>query len=385
MWVKKRHTFYIFMVKRIVWGILKIKYNFKYTKCKEKGPFLIIGNHSIAHDPFLYAWLFKGSIYFMTTDELYRMGLLSKWIKHALAPIPKSKSLRDTSAIKLCFEVAKANKNIAIYPEGATTYSGELCTIDPSIVKLAKKIKYKIAIVNVEGGFQSRPKFGTGASRRGKLKSYVKKIITIEELEALSNDELFDIIKENIKVPLVEGVNYKSKARAHYLETTLYYCDKCDSFNTTHSHIHDFYCKKCGVKYNVAKDLKLFMGEEETSISYLFKKQEEKINSLSLEDISNLVYEDNATLYEVVNYKKIPKSSGELKLINSSIVVGAYTFKLEDIVASCTTGPDMVDIYVGDKVYQIRGEGRFCALKYMNIVYRYKNLINNDDSKYIGV
>ncbi len=243
MWVKKRHTVYFFVVRRVVWFILKFKYNFKYEKCKEKGPFLIVGNHSLAHDPFLYAFLFTGSIYYMTTDELYRMGLLSKWIKHALAPIPKSKSVSDTSAVKLCLQVAKANKHLAIFPEGATTYSGNPCTIDPSIIKLAKKINYKIAIVNVEGGFQSRPKFGTGASRRGYCKAYVKKIMQPDEFQSMSNDELFETIKKDITVPLVQGINYKSKARAHYLETTLYYCSNCDSFHTTYSEKHDFFCK----------------------------------------------------------------------------------------------------------------------------------------------
>ena len=43
--------------------------------------------------------------------------------------------------------------------------------------------------------------------------------------------------------------------------------------------------------------------------------------------------------------------------------------------------------YHGDKIYQVKGDKRFNALKYMNIYYRYYNLNTEgeEDSKYLGI
>ena len=45
-----------------------------------------------------------------------------------------------------------------------------------------------------------------------------------------------------------------------------------------------------------------------------------------------------------------------------------------------------LNIYYGDKVYQIKGSERFNALKYMNFYYRYKNLTEEvEDGKFLGL
>ncbi|MFI3252692.1 MAG: lysophospholipid acyltransferase family protein [bacterium] len=383
MWVKRRHTAAYFVIRSIVRIVSKFKYNFKYEQCKEKGPFLILGNHSIAHDPLLYSALFKKKVYFLTADELLRMGFFSKLVQFFIAPIPKTKSLSDTSSVKTMLRIAKQKQNICIFPEGATTYCGNQSEIDPSIAKLAKKINHPIALVNLEGGFQSYPKFAKKV-RKGKMKAYVKRIITPEEMSLMSVDELYAVIKETLKVPLVQDAKYRYKRKAEFLETTIYYCSHCDSFDTTTSHKNTFSCTKCGVSYEVDEQVNLVNENGKTTISELFHKQEEKINTLSIDDINNAGFNDEVTLTEVINYKKVLRAQGTLRLEDGCLVINEFKFELDKIIGCCTTGSDMVDIYYENLTYQFRGDKKFCALKYMNIIYRYGNIANNIDTKFLG-
>lgn len=382
MLVKRRHKFGCFLLRTISFVISKYKYNYKYETYKKKGPILLLGNHVMAHDPGLYSLVLKEEVYVLVANEMLRHGLTTKIMNYLLGPVPTSVGVKDTSSIKKLLSIAKEKKSIGIFPEGATTYCGELSYIEPNVAKLAKKINYDIVIVNVEGGFQSFPKFAT-KSRKGVLRSYIRKVITKEELQEMSTEELYDQIVTNLKVDLLKGVEYRYSKRAEYLENTIYYCHNCDSFKTYSSFKNNFKCNKCNTSYFVNKDLSIDGNVD--SIAKLYHLQQDKINSLSLDDINNLVYEDNVKFIEVINNKKHTIYKGDLKLINSKFILGDIIIDLKDIKASCTTSSYMVDLYVGEKVYQLIGDKKFSALKYMNIIYRYINLSTNNNSKFLGI
>ena len=49
-------------------------------------------------------------------------------------------------------------------------------------------------------------------------------------------------------------------------------------------------------------------------------------------------------------------------------------------------GRNKANIYIGDKVYQLKGDKRFNALKYVHIYYRYKNITKgNECEQFLGL
>ena len=49
-------------------------------------------------------------------------------------------------------------------------------------------------------------------------------------------------------------------------------------------------------------------------------------------------------------------------------------------------GKNKLNIYHDQKVYQLKGDKRFNALKYMNIFYRHKNIIGgNENGEFLGL
>lgn len=114
--------------------------------------------------------------------------------------------------------------------------------------------------------------------------------------------------------------------------------------------------------------------------------QKEFVNSLQLTEMTDTpLFCDTAALSEVVVYKnknKLKKSC-EIKLYGDRVVIdegtdGQLLFKFSDTSAVSVLGRNKLNIYYRDKVYQLKGDKHFNALKYVNIYYRYKNITRGE-------
>ncbi len=375
MWVKRRHRVTFFILKPFIRLYLFIKYNYKSEKYKGKEPVLILSNHTAKADFLLSLVGFRKQIYFLASDDIFNLGWPSRALKFLVNPIPKTKAIKDIEAIKTCMKVAKEGGNICIFPEGNRTFDGSLCHIDNSIGKLAMKLDYDIVIYTIEGAFQSDPRYGK-KSRRGKTFGKVKRIITKEEKKTMTADELADLIIASLTVELVDGIKFKSKEKAEYLERCIYHCDKCGSLNTMKSHKNDFYCTSCDNKYTFDQYAYLIQDDRRITITDLYNLQNKKVRSFKKEDIDNLLYQDEGIYFDTKKGmgKKELIGNTTLKLENGVLTIGDNVLKLDEITSSALLGGRKINFFTEDKVYQFKGNERFCGMKYMNAVFQNKNL-----------
>ena len=67
----------------------------------------------------------------------------------------------------------------------------------------------------------------------------------------------------------------------------------------------------------------------------------------------------------------------------------SFVFPLAEIRAITVCGKNKLNLYFGDKLYQITGDKRFNALKYVNLTFRYKNIIKEEKGegydKFLGL
>lgn len=156
MWVKFRHKLFHFLFRLPIYIGIRIKYRFKTKKYKlPKGSHLILFNHPSNLDPLYTGLTFTRPTYFIANEDLFSLGFTSKVLNHLVAPIPKQKSMRDTSTIRTSLKVVKEGGNIGVAPEGNRTYSGDLNYIDPSIVKFAKLLKVPVVLFTIKGDRKS--------------------------------------------------------------------------------------------------------------------------------------------------------------------------------------------------------------------------------------
>lgn len=396
-WLKFRHR----VVRNIAYIILypysRIKYGITIEKFKgqKKTPYLVLLNHQTPFDQFFVGMAFRGPIYYLATEDIFSMGWLSSVIRWLVAPIPIKKQTSDVKAVKQCIRVAREGGTICIAPEGNRTYSGRTEYMNDSIASMAKMLKVPIALYRLEGGYGVEPRW-SDVVRKGKMRGYVSRVIEPEEYKNMSNEELFDIIKDGLFVDeAVADCEFYHKKRAEYLERAMYVCPFCNlsHFESNNEFIE---CKNCGAKieYTTTKELKgINCDFPFRFVADWYDYQKEFINRLDVNEYTSVpLYHDDADVFEViVNKKKVPfRANTHISLYGDRIVfdegqAGETILGFDEISAVSVLGRNKLNIYFDDKVYQLKGDKRFNALKYVHIYYRHKNIKKGENAQFLGL
>lgn len=397
-WIQPRHRIVTDILRAVIGPYAMLKYGVKVTKFQEQGnrQYLVVMNHQTPFDQFFVGMAFQGPVYYIATEDIFSIGFVSSLIRYLVAPIPIKKQTMDLKAVKTCLQVAKEGGTIALAPEGNRTYSGKTEYMNPSIAKLAKKLKLPIAIFRIEGGYGVQPRW-SDVVRRGKMRAYVAKVVEPEDYEQLSNEQLFEIIQDGLYVneACVDG-QFHHKKRAEYLERAIYVCPYC-GLSKFESQGHLITCTSCGrkVEYTATKELK---GQGFSFpfrfVTEWYEYQQSFVNGLDPENyLQRPMFTDQANMLEVIAYhrKQPVMDNAELTLYGDRISVRDKTgqqmlFPFGEVSAVTVLGRNKANIYHDGHIYQLKGGKRFNALKYVNIFHRWTNIQEGDgNGKFLGL
>lgn len=394
-WIRFRHGVVLTVARFLIKGYVKRKYSVSIEKFKkeDKRAYLILYNHQTAFDQFFVALSFKGKIYYVASEDIFSNGFVSKLIRYAVAPIPIKKQTTDPKAVMDCARIAREGGSIAIAPEGNRTYSGKTEHINPSIAKLAKLLKLPIAFFRIEGGYGIQPRWADKV-RKGKMRAFVSRVVEPNEFLSMPDAELNELISKELYVnEAVQDEQFKSKIKAEYLERLLYVCPHCglSTFYSEGDKITCLNCKKSAI-YN---EDKTFTGE--FGFKYVndwYEYQQTYIRNLDLNQyIKKPAFTDMAKLFDVILYKKKRKhfKSASISLFGDRIEIQnkkgiRLSFAFNAVTGISVLGRNKLNVYVDGKVYQLKGEKRFNAVKYVNFYYVYKfKTENTGDGKFLGL
>lgn len=397
-WTRFRHKLVEHVALRLLRPYCKIKYGLKLEKFegKNKGPYLILANHQTGFDQFFVGMPFKIPIYYVASEDIFSNGFSSKLIKYLVNPIPIKKQTADVSAVMTCMRVAREGASIVIFPEGNRTYDGKTGYMNPAIVGLIKALKMPVAFVRIEGGYGVQPRWSDKV-RKGKVRVYVSGVLNQDEYRAMTDGEIMSYVERELFVDeSTSGGEYKSGVLAEYLERAIYVCDDC-GLSEFESHADIIRCKKCGkeIRYLPTKEL---VGVDKPfkfgTVSDWYDYQNGFINSFDSKLYTDKpLYSEKVDFSEVILYKSknLIESGATLELYGDKITLEGKslektTFGFDTVSAITILGKNKLDIYAGGKVYQIKGDKRFCALKYLNLYHRYKNLTTEvKDELFLGL
>lgn len=404
-WVKLRH--------RVITGVARIffapyvsrKYGVKVDKFQKQGDraYLILLNHQTAYDQFFVGMAFRGPVYYVASEDIFSLGFVSKLLKYAVAPIPIKKQATDVSSVLTCARVAREGGTIALAPEGNRTYSGKTEYMNPAIAKLAHALKMPIAFFKIEGGYGVHPRWADDV-RKGKMRAYVSRVMEVEEMLALSPDALYEEIRKELFVreDCVSG-EFVHENLAQYLERAIYVCPDC-GLSVFESKKDLCVCKKCGktVRYNKDKTLS-GVGEQFpfAFVNEWYEYQNQFVRNLDLAPYAKTpAYTDNGVeIFSVQPYKKktrLQKSASLSVFADKFVIFGGENQKaegakethlpFEKVTAISVLGKNKLNVYLGERVYQVRGDERFNALKYVNLYYHAKNIAEGKgDVEFLGL
>ena len=390
-WVRMRHKVVRLLLNLPFSTYVRLKYRIKVENFreKEKRPYLILFNHQTGFDQFFVSMAFDRPVYYVASEDIFTNGFSSELIKYLVAPIPIKKQSADITAVMNCIRVAKEGGTIALAPEGNRTFGGSPCYMNDAIVPLARKLGMPILLFRIEGGYGVHPRWSDRV-RRGGMRAYVSRVIEPGEYADMTNDELFLQIKDGLH--MIEGrgeKSYPDKRAAEYIERAFYTCPTC-GMTELYSAGRTVTCTKCGGTVTVNDDMTLTgEGLPYKNIGEWYDWQCNYINSIDPRNMGDGPLHRGVCRLSLVvpNAKKqLISKDTPLSLYSDRIEVGELVLPFEGTSVVTVLGKNKLNVYHGDKVYQIKSDKRFCALRYMNIFYRVKNLAKeNGNDGFLGL
>ncbi len=218
-------------------------------------PYLVIGNHVGAWDPFLLGLGIKEPIYFVISDAHFRYFWLRQVLK-LVGGIPKSKQIADSGTIRAILSVKKSKGVVGLYPEGARNWDLKNIPVFYSTAKLIKSLKIPVVTTLLEGAGLTRPRWAR-SSRTGMINLKYSVLFTPEDIKKMSLDEIYQGIIDGIHFNEYEWqeknmIRFKGRNLAEYLDMFLVVCPRCKALCSLHSHKDTLSCTQCGyaVNYN---------------------------------------------------------------------------------------------------------------------------------------
>ena len=397
-WLLFRHRVVTSIVRYILGPYSRLVYGIRVEKFREQGDrnYLILMNHQTAFDQFFVGLAFKRPIYYVASEDLFSNGFTSSLIRWLVNPIPIKKQTSDAGAVMNCLRVAREGGTIAIAPEGNRTYSGRMVHIKPAIVRMARLLKLPIAIFRIEGGYGVHPRW-SDVVRKGRMRGHVSRVIEPEEVKALSDEALFDLILKELSVDeACAGGPYRHKKQAEFLERAMYVCPHC-GFSTFESHNDLISCQSCGMTLRHLPTRELEAVKGDFPFRFVGDWYDYQCDFVRKQDwrqwTEQPLYTEQAELWEVILYKNKRRLQKQitLRLYGDRYEIQGpegepLVMPFEQVNVATVLGRNKLNIYFGDKVYQIRGHKRFNALKYVNLCYHYKNQKEETgDGEFLGL
>lgn len=369
-WCKCRHRIAFGFLRIILYPVLRIFYHYKAKKFKldKKQGYFILSNHQSLMDPFCLALSFNRPIYFVATDNLFTHKHLSKLIRFLVNPIPKRKAAIDATCLKTCLKVAKEGGTVGLFVEGNRCYNDFQFYIDPSISKLIKKMGLPVVFYNLKGGYGVDPRWGNKL-RKGKFTGEVKRVLSVEEINDISNEELYDIVCSELKVIDSDlGLQFKSNKKAEYLERQLFVCPKCNNVQTIYSKGNKVYCSNCDLEAEYLENLHIKVIDNNIKFEKIvdwYKYQLEYIKNYNVSN-NDIFIDEEVELYRS-EYNKPRKliTKGTLVLNNEELRCGDYSIKMSEITSSSVIGGFKFIVSTEDSNYIVKGNERFNPIKYV--------------------
>ncbi len=155
-----------------------------------------------------------------------------EWLLRKVGCICKRKFTNDIVLVKQLRQVIKNGDIAVLYPEARYSLCGTAAVLPKSIGKLAKFLNVPVVTLIIHGDHITAPFWNTKDRKVKNIKATVQKLITVQELKALSVSEINDRIDkvfqyDDFAWQRENSIKVKNRQRAKGLHKVLYQCPHC--------------------------------------------------------------------------------------------------------------------------------------------------------------
>ena len=310
--------------------------NFKanYTgmeKLGKKEPCLILMNHSCFTDLLIAETVFKNRpMNIVCTSD----GFVGKnSLMRQLGCIPTNKFVTDFVLVRnMKYAFEKLHTSILMYPEASYSFDGTATPLPATLGKCLKLFNVPVVMVRTYGALARDPIYNNLQKRKVDISADIKYLLSPEEIQNKSVDELNDILKnefsfDNWEWQRQNNVKITEPFRADYLNRVLYKCCKCGAEGKMLGKGIKLSCGSCGAEWTLQEDGSLDPVQPFASVPAWFRWEREQVRSELTQGSYKL--DVPVEIYMLVNTKAIYHvGEGTLKHDNNGFVLDGCGGKL---------------------------------------------------------
>ena len=363
------------IVKRPAVKILRFS-DSKEIKIKEQ-PYLVFANHSDALDPVFIIKTMKRYVRYVISDHVMRMGTVGKIYNFLDAPIIFEREKGTDALYKSIVDNIKAGVNVAMYPEGAMTNTGETGFISKRNAALVKECDCTFVTYRAYGGYLKKPRWAK-SSRKGPIHGDVVNIYTKEQIRNMTEEEIYKHILEDLYVNIYDEQKknpkeYIGEDPAEHAEIILYGCPKCHSIGNLRTKGDEIFCT-CDFKAKI--DNYGLWHSDDTDIDNIvdwdkFQKKLLKEITDKAQNTSELLFKDEEQqIYTIENGEVTCLSeSGKIELFADRILITAdnknFDIPLDEINSIKTSARMNLLLVTEEGYFEIKSPYPRSATKYI--------------------
>ncbi len=321
------YTFLVWLISKI--SLMGIKYQIEKINMEGiKPPYLLLSNHMYFVDFNLCSIAtFPHPVNNVATiDGYYRRPL----IMELLGCICKRKFTNDLSLIKAIRCCMKEYGDIVcMYPEARYSPDGTTAILPDSLGKMVKMFKAPVVTLIHHGNYLHTPFWDHNHARKVPLHTTMTGILTAEQIEQASVEEINAIIREAMYYNEYEwqkeqGIRITEPDRAKNLHKILYQCPECHTESMMESDGSVIWCNHCKARWQMDELGELHMEDGETRFSHIpdwFEWERSEVRR-QIED-GTYYFEDWVDVYS------LPHAKSFIHLGNAKLIHDAEGLRLE--------------------------------------------------------
>ncbi len=345
----------------------------------EKGPMtdtpvIVVANHVSDYDFIYPAKVMKAPLSFVVGEGLLRKKWLRKLLVDGLGCIPKQKASKDATTTVAIYRRLKQGRNVCIFVEGNTTFSGVTGPFPEATGKLFGLVDAGLITLRIKGGYFLKPRWGRGL-RRGKTACRVVATYSKEQLKAMSASDINGLLAKDLYEDAYDRQEkaperYKSRFRAEGLEHALYLCPKCHAQNSLLGVQSELVCTSCKAKAEFTET-----GHIRGDFPYstvrdwlAWQKEELKRNTASEGSVFLLKDSHQTLFYKTLNDEMEPKAEGVMQMDSKKLMIGDFFLPIHEIAGLEIYRKNVIQFSTRDgRYFQTDKQKGFNALKYRDL------------------
>ena len=379
-----------------------MKHKPKMTKVNMKGikpPYILLGNHNAFLDiQMLSVITFPHLMNYVIAID----GFLNRenFLRH-IGGICKRKFTTDTTLIKHIEYVIKKKHILAMFPEARYSLCGTTAILPKSLARLCKHLDVPVVTLMMKGHHINNPFWNLTDRKIKGIEAELKCLITKEELEMMSVDEIderiqHEFIYDEYAWQLKKKIPVKYEGRAEGLHKVLYKCPHCLTEYRMSSKGTILKCEACGKEWEYSIYGELMAKDGITEFSHIPSWYEWERDEVRKEvEAGTYHFEDEVHIDMLPKDKFIPLGKGHLTHdLTGFTLKGEHNGKPFEVKlpASKTYGVhieyeylgkygDCVDLNTLDNTYYVYPEGKDFAVTKFSLATEeiYKMLMKKHD------